>query len=133
MKKTSVAALLGGLCLTLVPLSGAAAQSAWVPGYEITGHSVAVDTAGVRNTVYFDPGGTARIVTPSGREVAGNWTVANNQLCLSSGANNECWDYRSAFQTGVPVTLTSTCGSTSTLTANSTAMPAMQPRPGERG
>ena len=134
MKTTSIAALLGGLCMTFVPLSSAAAQSVGMPGYEITGHSVMVDTNGVMNTVYFDPGGMARIVTQNGRQVDGTWSVANQQLCLSSTSARECWPYQSAFQTGVPVTLTSDCGSTSRLTANSTAMPAMaEPRPGERG
>jgi hypothetical protein len=38
-------------------------QTAWVPGTEITGQSVQVETNGVTNTVYFDPGGVARIQT----------------------------------------------------------------------
>lgn len=136
MKKASIAAALGGLCVMFVPLSSAAAQTAWVPGTEITGHSVQVETNGVVNTVYFDPGGSARIVSASGREVPATWSVANQQLCLQNAAGvSECWPYQTAFQTGVPVTLTSTCSATSRWTANSTAMPAMvePPRTGERG
>lgn len=135
MKKTSLAAVFGGFCLTFVPISTAAAQTAWVPGTEITGHSVLVETNGVTNTVYFDPGGSARIVTANGREVPARWNVENQSLCLETGANvRECWPYQSAFQTGLPVTLTSTCSATSRWTANSTAAPAMaEPRAGERG
>lgn len=133
MKKTSLAVAMGGLCLTFAPLSAAAAQAVWVPGTEITGHAVQVDTNGVMNTVYFDPGGSARIVSASGREVQGNWSVQNQQLCLNAGGTQECWPYTQAFRAGQPVTLTSSCQATSNWTALSTAQPPMQQRSGERG
>ena len=131
MNRASVAAL-GGLFLTAFA-TPAVAQ--WIPGTEITGHAVQVQTNGVTNTVYFDPGGNARIVTPSGNEVQGRWSVEGQDLCLQTGAGaRECWPYRTAFQAGQSVDLTSSCSVTSRWTPISTqpVAPAMQSR-GERG
>ena len=104
-----------------------------VPGSEIVGQPVTVTTNGVSNTVYLDPGGTARIMTPGGNTVAGTWSAANGQLCLSTGAAQECWPYASPFQAGQPVTLTSSCGSSSTWHASSTNTPPATGQRGERG
>ena len=103
------------------------------PGSEIVGQPVTVTTNGVANTVYLDPGGTARIMTPGGNTVAGTWSAANGQLCLSTGAAQECWPYASPFQAGQPVTLTSSCGSSSTWLASSTNTPPASGQRGERG
>jgi hypothetical protein len=110
----------------------ALAQS-WVPGSEIVGQPISVTTNGVSNTVYLDPGGTARIMTPGGNTVAGTWTAANGQLCLANGAAQECFPYASPFQAGTPVTLASSCGSTSSWLASSTNAPPAQGERGERG
>ena len=104
-----------------------------VPGSEIVGQPVTVTTNGVSNTVYLDPGGTARVMTPGGNTVAGTWSAANGQLCLSTGAAQECWPYASPFQAGQPVTLTSSCGSSSTWLASSTNTPPASGQRGERG
>ena len=142
MTKTSAAIALGGAFLvSAFAATGASAQSMMgAPnGSEITGHSVQIDTNGARNTVFFDPGGTARITTPGGTQVQGNWFVQNQQLCLTTGSARECWPYQAAFQTGQPVALTSDCSATSNWTALSTAQPQMPPmepppeRKGERG
>jgi hypothetical protein len=131
MKCSPVAKALGGASLVLAPLTAATAQ-VWVPGSEITGQSIQIETNGVVNTVYFDPGGVARIATPSGRVVQGNWMVADQQLCLQTGVNaRECWPYRSAFLAGQPVTLTSSCQVTSRWVANSVNPPTAPS--GERG
>ena len=102
-------------------------------GSEIVGQPVTVTTNGVSNTVYLDPGGTARVMTPGGNTVAGTWSAANGQLCLSTGAAQECWPYASPFQAGQPVTLTSSCGSSSTWLASSTNTPPATGQRGERG
>jgi hypothetical protein len=136
MKNSLVARAVGGACLIVAPLAAASAQ-VWVPGSEITGQSIQVETNGIVNTVYFDPGGVARIATPAGTEVQGRWSVADQMLCLENGAARECWPYQSAFMAGQPVTLTSSCDSTSRWVANAVnppAQPAPQPAPsGERG
>lgn len=125
------AALVAGMALAVAP--GAASAQMWTPGSEIVGQSVQVNTNGVVNTVYFDPGGAARIMTPSGTSVPGRWSTANSQLCLDIGTGPaECWPYRSAFQAGQNVTLTSSCNVTSQWLANSTNMPEQQRMP-ERG
>ena len=133
MKRNLLAGAFGGLSLLTVP-SLASAQN-WVPGSEIAGQSAQVTTNGVTNTVYFDQGGAARIMSPGGKTVSGTWAAANGQLCLNSSGASECWPYSNAFQTGVPVTLISTCSSSSTWTANATnpPPPPMQTREGERG
>jgi hypothetical protein len=118
--------------VALIGLPGAALAQA-TPGSEIVGQPVTVTTNGVANTVYLDPGGTARIMTPGGNIVAGTWSAANGQLCLSTGAAQECWPYASPFQAGQPVTLTSSCGSSSTWLASSTNTPPASGQRGERG
>lgn len=130
--RTSLLATALGAAL-IVPTTTALGQTPWVPGTEIIGQSAQVQTNGVVNTVYFDPGGTARIVTPSGNTVAGTWAAANGQLCLGTGAAQECWPYASPFQAGQPITLTSNCQATSTWTALGTNQPPMQQGAGERG
>ena len=105
----------------------------WVPGSEITGQSVQVETNGVTNTVYFDPGGAARIQTPAGNTVPGSWAAANGQLCLTTGAAQECWPYAQPFQAGQPLSLTSSCNAASRWTALSTNMAPVQAGAGERG
>jgi hypothetical protein len=98
---------------------------------EIIGQPIQVTTNGVTNTVYLDAGGTARIMTPGGNTVPGTWTAANSQLCLSNGSAQECWPYTAPFQAGQPVTLTSSCNSTSSWLAASTNGPP--PPAGQRG
>ena len=116
-----------------VALPTAALAQAWTPGAEIVGQSVQVTTNGVTNTVYLDAGGSARIVTPGGNTLPGTWSAAGGQMCLNNGAAQECWPYASPFQAGQPVTLTSSCNSTSTWLASATnTAPPPAPK-GERG
>ena len=116
--------------LLLAPVTAAIAQGAWVPGSELVGHSAQVTTNNVANTVYFDAGGAARIVSPNGTTVPATWSAANGALCLSTGGAQECWPYARAFQAGQPQTLTSNCQSVSTWTAMSTNQAQAR---GERG
>ncbi len=131
IRKTAVACAAAIVC-AVAPLSAAAAQGA-PNGSEIIGHSIQVEASGTTNTVYFDPGGSARILTPAGMEVPGRWSVANQQLCLSVSNLRECWPYQQVFQAGQPVTLTSDCAVTSRWTPVSTAPTAPPTRRGERG
>ncbi|MBV9527422.1 hypothetical protein [Sphingomonas sp.] len=123
------------LGLTLVTAFPATAiAQAWVPGSEIAGPPVRVTTAGVTNTVYFDQGGSARIMTPGGNTVNGTWTAINGHLCLSNGAAQECWPYAAPFQANQPLTLTSSCNATSTWLASAVNGPTPPPEAaGERG
>ncbi|WP_118857428.1 hypothetical protein [Sphingomonas mesophila] len=118
--------------LAATGLSSAAVAQNWTPGSEIVGQSVQVQTNGVTNTVYFDQGGAARIVSPNGNVVNGTWNAAGGQLCLNVGGANECWPYTQAFQAGQSVTLVSSCQSSSTWMANATNPPQAQ-NAGERG
>lgn len=120
-------------CAAFALPTAVAAQ--WSPGAELVGHSAQVVTNGVTNTVYFDPGGAARIVTPSGTTVQGNWSAASGNLCLNTATGQECWPYASPFQAGQPMTLTSNCQAVSTWTALSTNAPPPPPpaSQGERG
>lgn len=131
MKITLSAALVASMAAVVAP-SAASAQM-WTPGGEIVGQSIQVNTNGIVNTVYFDQGGVARIITPGGSTVPGRWTAANQQLCLDTGTSSaECWPYRSAFKAGQVVNLTSSCNVTSQWTATGTNMPEQQSMP-ERG
>ena len=124
MSKRSVSTKL--LLATMVVLPAAAVAQEWVPGTEIVGQSVVVETNGVANTVYFDPGGAARIISPSGRVVNASWTASNRSLCLYSGGASECWPYQQAFQAGQRVTLTSNCQAISNWLPNGTNAPPVQ-------
>ncbi len=121
------------LIASLAALPVAAVAQDWVPGTEIVGQSVVVETNGVANTVYFDAGGAARIVSPQGRVVNASWTAANNNLCLNSAGASECWPYRQAFQAGQRVTLTSSCQAVSNWLPNGTNAPPVKEVMQERG
>lgn len=124
----------------LFPAAGAVAQGAWVPGAEIVGQPLQVETNGVTNTVILDPGGAARIMTPGGATVPASWTASGGQLCLSGPTAQECWPYQTPFQAGQAVVLTSNCAASSRWLASATnpmPMPRQQQvepvRQGERG
>ena len=117
----------------LVALPATAVAQEWVPGTEIVGQSVVVETNGIANTVHFDAGGAARIVSPQGRVVNASWTAANNNICLNSGAASECWPYQQAFQAGQRVTLTSNCQAVSNWLPNGTNAPPVKEVMQERG
>jgi hypothetical protein len=118
---------IGLVSATLLP-AAAMAQA----GTEVIGQPIQVTTNGVTNTVYLDPGGQLRILTPGGNTVPGTWTAANGQLCLGVGGAQECVPYTGPFQAGAPVSLTSSCGAAETWLAQSTNAPPPTPR-GERG
>lgn len=121
MGKREIIKMALGATLLATPAAGLA--QSWVPGAEITGQSVRVETNGV-----------ARIQTPGGNTVPGTWAASNGHLCLTTGAAQECWPYAQPFQAGQPLSLTSSCNSASRWTALSTNMaPPAQVGAGERG
>lgn len=133
MGRRSIIRATVGTLLVGAPVAGFT-QPGWIPGSEIVGQSVQVETSGVTNTVFFDPGGVARIQTPNGNSVPGTWSAANGQLCLSTGGAQECWPYARPFQAGQQMALTSSCASTSRWTALGTNQaPPVQQGAGERG
>ncbi len=132
MKKGIVARAAMALAFATAAPGIALAQAAWTPGSEIVGQPIQVTTNGVTNTVYFDPGGAARLVTPNGNTLPATWSAANGQLCLNNGAAQECWPYNGPFQPNQPQTLTSSCNSTSTWLAQATNNPSQGVK-GERG
>lgn len=127
--KSRFAAILGVSLVSGAMLPTAAMAQA---GTEVIGQPIQVTTNGVTNTVYLDPGGQLRILTPGGNTVAGTWTAANGQLCLGVGGAQECVPYTGPFQAGAPMSLTSSCGAAETWLAQSTNAPPPTPR-GERG
>lgn len=132
MKSGFVARVGVGLA-AMMALPGVALAQGWVPGSEIIGQPLQVTTNGVTNTVYLDAGGTARIVTAGGNTVPGTWSAAGGQLCLSTGAAQECWPYAGPFQAGQPLTLASSCNQSSTWLASATNAPPPPMERGERG
>jgi len=113
-------------------LPGVAMAQAWTPGAEVVGQPIQVTTNGTTNTVYLDPAGQLRIITPGGNTVPGMWSAANGQLCLGVGGAQECVPYNGPMQAGQPMTLTSSCGATETWLAQNTNQPS-QGQQGERG
>ena len=115
-------------------LPAAAMAQPWTPGVEVIGQPIQVTTNGVTNTVYLDPGGQLRVMTPGGNTVPGTWTAANGQLCIGVGGGQECIPYAGPFQAGQPLALPSSCGANETWLAQSTnAPPPAQGERGERG
>lgn len=125
-------AAVGLITVCMLP-AGALAQAGWTPGAEVIGQPIQVTTNGTSNTVYLDPGGQLRVVTPNGNTVPGTWTATSGQLCLGVGAARECVPYAAPFQAAQPQTLTSSCGATETWLAQSTNQPPSQGEKGERG
>lgn len=114
------------------PFGVAAAQTAWVPGSEIAGQTVQVQTSGVMNSIYFAPDGTATITTPTGTSVPATWSAANNSLCLNANGGQECWPYSRPFMAGQQMALTSNCQQLTTFMPEAVNQP-MQAPAGERG
>jgi hypothetical protein len=129
MMKSSFATTLAAVAAAIAP---GTAHAQWIPGSEIVGQTLQVQTNGVTNAVYIGPGGQATITTPGGKVIPATWTATNGQLCLNNGLAQECWAYNSAFQAGQPMTLSSSCGS-STWVANNVNAPPAPPPAGERG
>jgi hypothetical protein len=98
------------LGLAIAMTAGAAAAQTWTPASELIGLPIQVTTAGVTNTLYFDPGGALRIFTPAGNMASGTWTAADGQLCMLVGGQRECIPYNGPFEAGAPKHLTSSCG-----------------------
>ncbi len=118
------------LTAAITPLmiaSTAAAQ--WVPGSEITGQQVQVQTNGVTNIISFEPNGVAQISSPSGAKVVqAAWTAANGELCLTTPNSSDCYPYTAPFQAGQPIDLLSRCAVRSRWLTAAVTLP-----PGERG
>lgn len=111
---------------------GAVSAQAWMPGSEISGQTVQVQTNGVVNSITFNADGTATIMTPAGTSVPGTWSAANNMLCLGANGGQECWPYAQPFHAGQQVALTSNCQQLTTFIPQSTNPPT-QRTAGERG
>jgi hypothetical protein len=131
MKNFWTAASVGLAAVVLFP--AAAVAQPWSPGVEVVGQPIQVTTNGVTNTVYLDPGGQLRILTPGGNTVPGTWTAANGQLCIAAGGPQECVPYAAPFQAGTPLTVTSSCGASETWLAASTNTPPPPPSQGAKG
>ena len=102
MKSCFLARAAIGLAVAAMFPAAAMAQASWTPGAEVVGQPIQVTTNGMTNTVYLDPGGQLRIITPGGNTVPGTWTAANGQLCLTVGGAQECVPYAAPFQAGQP-------------------------------
>jgi len=134
MKSSLLVRVAVGLTTGAMLPAAAMAQAGWTPGVEVVGQPIQVTTNGTTNTVYLDPGGQLRIMTPGGSTVPGTWTAASGQLCMMVGGAQECVPYTGPFQAGAPMTLTSTCGASETWLAQSTnAPPAPAQAAPERG
>ena len=101
------------------------------PMSEVIGQPIQATTNGVTNTLYFDPDGTVRIITPNGNTVAGTWAMQNGNLCVTKGGVTACWPY-TQFVAQQPKTMTSSCNSVTTWVAQNTNGPQNRGS-GERG
>ena len=131
MKSIRFASFVGSACL--LACGSAAAAQTWTPGSEIVGQTVQVESNGTVNSIMFQPGGNATIMTPSGRSVPATWSAANGQMCLNSSGAQECWPYQQAFQAGQPMSMTSSCNASSRWLANATNEAPTSRAAGERG
>src|SRR5215210_7327480 len=100
------------LTAAIIPLFIASAAAAeWMPGSEITGQQVQVETNGVMNTIVFEPNGVARISSPSGATVVdAQWSVDSGKLCMRTSSTFDCYPYQTPFGLQQPVDLVSDCG-----------------------
>jgi hypothetical protein len=133
MKSSILVRTAVGLAVAGLLPAAALAQAGWTPASEIVGQPIQVTTNGTTNTLYLDPGGQLRIMTPNGNTVPGTWTAANGQLCISAGGPQECVPYTNPFQAGMPKDLTSSCGALEKWLAENTNQMPTQGEKGERG
>lgn len=115
--------------------SAASAQS-MQPGAELHGQQVQVAAAnGDVNTLSFQPDGTVYISSTNGQSAQGNWSIVNNNMCITAGGARECWAYRAPFQAQQAMQMVSDCGATTSWTAMGVNQPQqpVQRRAGERG
>lgn len=119
--------------LAATALSASGAEAQWTPGSELVGQSVRVEANGIENTIYFDAGGAARIVTPTGSVVPASWTTGPTGLCLNAAGAQECWNYAAPMTAGQPLSLTSSCQVTSTWLASATNVTPPPPQAGSAG
>jgi hypothetical protein len=133
MKSSILVRTAVGLAVAGLLPAAALAQAGWTPASEIVGQPIQVTTNGTTNTLYLDPGGQLRIMTPGGNTVPGTWTAANGQLCISAGGPQECVPYTNPFQAGMPKDLTSSCGALEKWLAENTNQMPTQGEKGERG
>ena len=132
MKSSLVIRAATGLAL-VAAAPGVAIAQAWTPGVEVVGQPIQVTTNGTTNTIYLDPAGQLRIITPGGNTLPGTWSAASGQLCVGVGGAQECVPYNGPMQAGQPQTLTSSCGATETWLAQNTNQAPQQSQKGERG
>jgi hypothetical protein len=112
-----------GIC-AVAQVAATPAIAQWVPGYEITGQTVRVETNGVINRVDFLPNGVARISSPSGATIVdATWTANQGELCLTTPKTADCFPYKSAFESGKSVWLTSKCKQVTKWTPEATNAP----------
>lgn len=114
-------------------LASASMSSAqWVPGGEIVGQEVHVQTNGITNVVRFQRNGVATIGSPSGAKVVdATWSADSGKICLETASTNDCYPYTRPFTAQQAVDLMSDCGVRSRWTALSTTeSPILS---GERG
>lgn len=115
--------------------SAASAQS-MMPGAELYGQQVQVTAAnGDVNTLSFQQDGTVYISSTNGQSAQGNWSIVNNNMCITAGGARECWAYRAPFQAQRAMQMISDCGATTSWTAMGVNQPQqpVQRRAGERG
>jgi outer membrane protein assembly factor BamB len=115
----------------------AAFAQSMAPGAELFGQQVRVAAAnGDVNTLSFQPDGTVYISSTNGQSAQGNWSVQNNNMCITMGTARECWQYRGPFRAQQALSMVSDCGATTQWTALGVNQPPQQPvqrRAGERG
>ena len=133
MKSSILVRTAVGLAVAGLLPAAALAQAGWTPTSEIVGQPIQVTTNGTTNTLYLDPGGQLRIMTPGGNTVPGTWTAANGQLCISAGGPQECVPYTDPFRAGIAKDLTSSCGAVERWLAENTNQMPTQGERGERG
>jgi hypothetical protein len=117
--------------VTAIP-SVSMAQSGWIPPTEILGQPIQATTNGVTNTLYFDPGGTLRILTPAGNTLQGTWQINGSQLCMNLEGQQECVPYDRPFAAGEPRDLRSSCNAATVWVAQAVNV-APPVSPAERG
>lgn len=119
---------IGVAAFAIAAPSIAMAQSA----AEILGQPIQATTNGVTNTIYFDPGGTLRILTPAGNTIAGTWQINGQQLCMNVGGQQECVPYDRPFAANEPRDLRTSCNAATVWVAQGVNV-APSVSPAERG
>jgi hypothetical protein len=84
-------------------------QGRWLPGSELVGQTMRVESAGRTSMMRFARDGSVH-ASFSGHDLDGRWNVEPGKICFTWGKVRDCWPYARPFRQGERMMLKSDRG-----------------------